>query len=120
MVRGDMVSVCVFGFRTGVQRWPENINEFHGRHYRLTPTGVASPVCGIGGKFLVFMVFAESAGIGGFPRYSGVFGGLSPPRPGRGADNFHRLRGAECQPPSVAPNLAMSVQSFVAHPEVAS
>ena len=37
------------------------------------------------------MVFAESAGIGGFPRYSGVFGGFSPPRPGRAADNFHRL-----------------------------
>ncbi len=78
MVRGNMVSVCVFGFRTGVQRWPGQINEFLGRHYRLTPTGAASPVRGIGGKFLVFMVFAESAGIGGFPRYPWVFGGFSP------------------------------------------
>ncbi len=73
--------------KPGVQRWPGQINEFHGRHYRLTPTGAASPVRGIGRKFLVFMDFAESAGIGGFSPSSrgGVRTALRGARPGLGS-----------------------------------
>ena len=56
--------------KPGVKRCPGQINEFHGWHYRLTPTGGASPEWGIRAKISGF------CRIGRNPRFSAVFRGF--------------------------------------------